>query len=210
MRTPKSTSLNLLLAVVLVSLSLASANSHQALAAAPLAEIGEGNPKAPIVLHEFVSLTCSHCADFYKETLPAIEQNYVNSGKVRLVVHDFPLDGVALKASALVRCLPAQQALPFIKTLFQNQANWAFVQNPEDQLVRYAGFSGLSPEKAKACLNDKQTMDLITNAQETYQAQYEIHATPTFVANETTIQGARPFDEFANTFESILKKQDKK
>src|SRR5262249_31135009 len=72
-----------------------------------------GKADAPVTVEEFVSLTCSHCADFYTNILPELEKNYVETGKVKFILRDFPLDGLALKAAALARCMPEEQYYPF-------------------------------------------------------------------------------------------------
>ncbi len=116
---------------------------------APLPERSLGKADAPITVDEFVSLTCSHCADFYMHTLPEIEKKYVDSGKVRIVFHDFILDGVGLRAAQLARCMPEEQFFPFINMLYNHQVEWAGNANPQAILTSYAKLGGLPEDKAK-------------------------------------------------------------
>ncbi|MDE2029955.1 MAG: thioredoxin domain-containing protein, partial [Alphaproteobacteria bacterium] len=112
-----------------------------------------GNPNAPVRVDEFVSLTCPHCAEFYNDTLPKLEPAYIKTGKVKFVLHDFPIDGPSLKAAALARCMPKDEYFPFIEVLYKNQAVWAYGGgNPDDHLVDYAKLGGMTGKQARACL----------------------------------------------------------
>ena len=83
---------------------------HPALQAAPadleaaLSEMSIGSKDAPVTMYEYSSLTCPHCAVFHSDTLPRIKEAYIDTGKLRLVYFDFPLDDLALAGSMLARC----------------------------------------------------------------------------------------------------------
>ncbi len=166
-----------------------------------------GSPSAPVRVDEFVSLTCSHCADFYVQTLPELEKRYVETGKVKFIMHDFPLDGISLKAAAVARCMPTDEYFPFIKTLYQTQMQWAFSKtDPEATLIQYAKLGGLSEEKAKACVKDKDLQNAILTERTTATSKYQVEATPTFVINDgvETLHGAEKAETFARIFDKIL------
>jgi protein-disulfide isomerase len=166
-----------------------------------------GKADAPIKVEEFVSLTCSHCAEFYESTLPELEKRYIDTGKVRFIMRDFPLDGVGLKAAAIARCMPADEYYPFIKTLYAAQMTWAFGGgNPETNMIRYAKLGGLSEDKAKACANDTALQNAIIAERTDATTKYKIEATPTFVINDgaETISGAQKADAFAVLFDRLL------
>jgi protein-disulfide isomerase len=170
-----------------------------------------GNKDAPVTMEEFVSLTCSHCAEFYTKVLPELQTRYIDTGKVKLVMRDFPLDGVALKAAALARCMPENQFHPFIKVLYANQAQWAFGGGADQQLIQYAKLGGLPGDKAQACLNDSAMMDAIAAGREAAVSKYNIQSTPTFVLNGgvSRISGARPVSDFATEIDALLAKHGK-
>jgi protein-disulfide isomerase len=165
-----------------------------------------GDPKAPVTVEEFISLTCPHCADFYIKTLPELEERYVKTGKVKFILRDFPLDGAALKASTIARCMPEEQFYPFITILYQNQTSWALLPTPETQIMQYARLGGLSEEKAKACLKDTQLQDAIVAERTSAADKYNIEATPTFVINNGAekLSGAQTVDAFAAVFDRLL------
>src|SRR5207253_3248039 len=110
-----------------------------ALAAAPLAaraqgadprlsERGIGRPDAPVKVIEFFSLTCSHCAAFHREVFPTVKKELVDTGAIRLIWRDFPLDQVALTAAAVARSLPPERYEGFVSALFASQDRWAFTR----------------------------------------------------------------------------------
>ena len=167
-----------------------------------------GKADAPVVVEEYVSLTCSHCAEFYNKTLPELEPKYVDTGKVKFILRDFPLDGTALKAAVLARCMPEDMFYPFVKTVYKNLKEWATGENPEKTLIQYARLGGLSEDKAKACLADKSLQDAVLAERTTATEKMKIEATPTFIINygAEKIEGGKTAAEFAAVLDRVLAK----
>jgi protein-disulfide isomerase len=165
-----------------------------------------GNIDAPVTVEEYISLTCPHCAEFYLTTLPELEKRYVDTGKVKFILRDFPLDGTALKAATIARCMPEEQFYPFITILYQTQTSWALLPNPESQIMQYARLGGLSEDKAKACLKDTKLQDAIVTERTDAAQKYNIESTPTFVMNNGAekISGAVSIDAFSSLFDRLL------
>lgn len=165
-----------------------------------------GKADAPITVEEYVSLTCSHCATFYNDILPELEKRYVNSGKVKFILRDFPLDGTALKAAAVARCMPEDEFYPFVKILYKNQANWAFNGQADTVLIQYAKLGGLNQDRAKACMTDTKTQDALIAGRTASAEKQHIEATPTFIINNgvEVLKGAQPVDVFAKVFDRLL------
>ena len=118
-----------------------SANAEVATVEQALSEMSIGSADAPVTLHEYSSLTCPHCATFHAEALPQIKKNYVDTGKVRIVFHDFPLDNLALAAVALARCAGPKRNVEFFDMLYQTQADWSRSDQPQAALT--AGRNGV-------------------------------------------------------------------
>jgi protein-disulfide isomerase len=164
-----------------------------------------GKADAPVTVEEFISLTCPHCAEFYNDVLPELEKRYVDSGKVRFILRDFPLDGPALKAATIARCMPEDEFYPFISVLYKSQQAWALAPNPEQIMMQYAKLGGLSEEKAKACLQDTKLQDAIVAERTDASQKLEIKATPTFLINgKEKIEGGRSANDFAAIFDRLL------
>ena len=166
-----------------------------------------GKADAPVKVDEFVSLTCTHCADFYVNVLPKLEAKYVDSGKVKFVMHDFPIDGLSLKAAAVARCMPEDEFFPFVKTLYATQDSWAFAAgSPEGNLIQTAKLGGLDGDKAKACADDEKLQKEILDERTVAADKFNIGATPTFVLNDgaETIKGAQGPEVFSAAFDRLL------
>ena len=165
-----------------------------------------GRADAPVTVEEYVSLTCSHCAEFYNVTLPDLEKRYVETGKVRFILRDFPLDGTALKAAILARCMPEDEYYPFIKVLYKGQSDWILSKEPEKIITQYAKLGGLSQEKADACLANTQLQDAVIAERTNASEKLNIESTPTFIINGgvETLKGAQPAEAFSKVFDSLL------
>src|SRR5262245_59474582 len=83
-----------------------------------------GNAEAPVTIVEYASMTCSHCANFHNTVLPAIKEKYIDTGKVKLVFREFPLEERAARASMMARCAGDGKSLPLISILFSKQDEW--------------------------------------------------------------------------------------
>ncbi|MDD3182039.1 MAG: DsbA family protein [Alphaproteobacteria bacterium] len=168
-----------------------------------------GKDTAPVTIIEYASLTCSHCATFYSTIMPEIEKHYIDTGKVRFIYRDFPLDAYGLHAATLAHCMPAEQFYPFIKILFKNLGTWIRAPKHEEVLIKYAEMAGLPSEKATSCINDTKMMDELIAVQTNAVSKYDIEATPTFIINdgEEKIVGARSFEDFSKIIDAHLAKK---
>ena len=87
----------------------AQANVGELMAPSTLPERGLGDPKAPVTIVEYASMTCSHCATFHVNTYPAMKERYITPGRVYYVLREFPLDPLAAAAFMLARCAAGDQ-----------------------------------------------------------------------------------------------------
>ena len=163
------------------------------------AERSSGSPNAKVTVMEFFSLTCTHCASFSRETMPEIEKNLVQPGKVRFVYRDFPLDQVALTAAMVARYLPPAQYFPFITALFATQDRWAFARgvNSTDELWKLAALAGMSRETFDKAVADNALRTWILQQQQADQDRWKIDSTPSFVINGQKYSGEMSYDAFS-------------
>ncbi|TAH36052.1 MAG: DsbA family protein [Alphaproteobacteria bacterium] len=165
-----------------------------------------GNPKAPVAIVEYASLTCPHCAHFHKEILPEIKKNYVDTGLVKLIFRPFPFDGIALKGSIMAYCLPEAQFYPFIDAIYSSQEEWVRGNNPEAELKKIARLAGLTEEKYKECSGEKSALNKqILETRMKAEKELGISSTPTFLIGGEKIEGAKPFEEFKAVLDNQLK-----
>ena len=152
-----------------------------------------GRPDAPVSVIEFYSLTCSHCADFSHETFPRVKSEFIDTGKLRYVFSDFPLDQVALMAAMVARSLPAERYEPFIGALLASQDRWAFARgvDPVEELAKMAALAGMSRETFNKAIADDDLKTWIIKRQDEAQKTYGIDSTPNFVFNGKVVKDRR-------------------
>ena len=172
----------------------------------PLPELVLGKEDAPITVVEYASMTCGHCANFHNKVLPAIKEKYVDSGKVRFIMREFPLDKLAVAASMLARCAGGEKTFPLISALFAKQDEWAFVRsNPVPELFKLAKQAGFTQESFDKCLTDQTLMDDIVKIRSRAADSFGVGSTPTFFINGKKMTGAPTIEEFEKAFAPLLK-----
>ena len=163
-----------------------------------------GKLDAPIKFIEFVSMTCSHCADFHINTLPEIKKKYIDSGKLRLELRDFPLDGLALRASAMARLIDPNKYYKFVDMLFKKQKKWSRSGNPINELKKLGRLAGLEKTKIDIAIDDISVLEAIFKMRQQAEKKYNIQSTPSFVINEQYfLSGNLSVEKFEETFKKI-------
>lgn len=163
-----------------------------------------GKPDAPVSATEWFSLTCPHCARFARDTMPQVQSQLIDTGKLQLIFGDFPLDQVALTAVMVARYLPPERYWPFCEALLASQDRWAFARNVNstEELAKMAALAGLSRETFDKAIADVQLRDWILKQQDEASKVYKVDSTPTFVFNGPAEKnhresGEQSYDAFA-------------
>lgn len=165
-----------------------------------------GNPNAPILVEEFSSLTCPHCAFFHKSIFPKIKEKYIDTGKVRWVIRGFPLNEPALRAEMVARCAPNDQYMKLIDFMYENQPKWAFTDNPMGTLSIMLRVAGVTNNVFEACANNTELETAMIGKIEKAATDHQINSTPTFVLDgQKTISGAGTFVGFSYDLDAILR-----
>ena len=163
-----------------------------------------GRLDAPIKFIEFVSMTCSHCADFHINTLPKIKKKYIDSGKLRLELRDFPLDGLALRASAMARLIDPNKYYKFVDMLFKKQEKWSRSENPINELKKLGRLAGLEKTKIDIAIDEISVLEAIFKMRQQAEKKYNVQSTPSFVINEQYfLSGNLSVEKFEETFKKI-------
>jgi len=170
----------------------------------PLPEMGMGNPKAPITIINYSSLTCGHCAQFHTDVLPKIEEKYIKPGLVRIIFRDYPGDQVSINAHRLAWCKGEIKYLDFVKLLYSTQEKWLSASDPLASLKSIALQNGISAKQFEACLKDQELLDKIIQLRLEGQKKYNITATPTIIINAKIYPRALSFDEFEDIIKPLL------
>ncbi len=166
--------------------------------------LGPANAKVTIV--EFASMTCPHCAAFNAEVFPKIKAAYIDTGKIRYVFREFPLDIKAAAGSMLARCIAKDDSAKYftvIDLLFKQQADWV-MKNTTDTLSRIGKQAGLSQQQIDDCLKDQALLDKIAADQKYAAEVLKVDSTPTFFVNGEKIKGETSFEEFQKKIDPLL------
>ncbi|KWT69849.1 Periplasmic thiol:disulfide interchange protein DsbA [Hyphomicrobium sulfonivorans] len=172
-----------------------------------LPDLAIGPDDAKVTVVEYASMTCGHCATFTNNVWPDFKKKYIDSGKVRYVFREFPLDNLAAAASMLARCAGNDKALPMIEVLFEKQNEWAFGEgNPVPRLFEIAKQAGFTQESFDKCLTDQKLLDDITAGRTRASEVFGVSATPTFYVNGKKLEGGNTMDKFDAAIEPLLEK----
>lgn len=145
-------------------------------------ETYEGSPDAPIVLIEYASLTCPHCAAFHREGYPLLKP-FIEAGQLAYVHRDFPLDGVAYRAALAARCLQGEDYFAAIEALYENQRDWRGGGSEDELAVEISSLTGQSVEEYKACVGDQTNQQTIIERYNTAVEDLGVDGTPRIFIN---------------------------
>ena len=173
----------------------------------PLGDMVLGADNAPVTIIEYASMTCSHCADFHNKTYPKLKERYIDTGKVRFIMREFPLDPLAAGAFMLARCAgkdDKNKYFAMVETLFHQQRDW-LVQRPLDPLKAIAKQAGFSEQTFEQCLANQQVLNGIEQVRQRAAEKLGVNSTPTFFINGKIQRGAISIEELDKQIESYLK-----
>lgn len=202
---------SLLAATALATMLPATGALAQSFSAADLLRPGTlpekvvGKADAPVTIIEYSSMTCGHCATFHTDTYPKLKSQYIDTGKVRFIYREFPLDNAAMAASMVARCMPEANFYPMVDALFTAQRQWAFTNDPYSSLLTFARQAGFTQESFDACLKNQSLLDGLSAQRARGSKEFGIDSTPTFFINGKKQRGALSFDEFAKLIDPLIK-----
>ncbi len=172
-----------------------------------LPDMALGPANATVTITEFASMTCPHCAFFNETVFPKIKSEYIDTGKIRYIFREFPLDIKAAAGSMLSRCIAKDDATKYFAVtdmLFRQQNDWV-MKNTTETLTRIGKQAGLSQQAVEACLKDQALLDKIAADQKYASEVLKVDSTPTFFINGEKIKGEASFEEFDKRIKPLLK-----
>ncbi|MGO4831350.1 DsbA family protein [Rhizobiaceae sp. 2RAB30] len=168
-----------------------------------LPEKALGKDDAPVTIVEYASMTCPHCAHFHEQTLPELKTKYIDTGKVRLILREFPFDPRAEAGFMLARC-SNDNYFAMVDVLFKQQQGWAAAQDAKSALLQIAKLAGFSQESFEACLTDQKLLDEVRAVLERGAKDFGVDSTPTFFINGGRYPGALSIAELSAIIDPLL------
>ena len=172
-----------------------------------LPDMALGPADAKVTITEYASMTCPHCAAFNADVFPKIKAEFIDTGKVRYIFREFPLDIKAAAGSMLSRCIANGDAAKYFAVtdlLFKTQSDWV-MKNTAESLARIGKQAGLTQEQVEACLKDQSLLDKIAADQKYASEVLKVDSTPTFFINGEKIKGETSIEEFEKRINPLLK-----
>jgi protein-disulfide isomerase len=170
----------------------------------PDGDVVLGSEKAPVTIIEYASMTCPHCAHFSATTFPELQKRYIDTGKVRFIFREFPLDALAAAGFMLARCAGKDKFMPIVETLFAKQADWV-VREPIEPLKSIAKQFGFTEESFNQCLANQKVLNAIEEVRDRAVKKLGVNSTPTFFVNGKKLVGDVTMEQMAKEIEPYVK-----
>ena len=183
----------------------ATVNVGELMAEGALPDIVQGEANAPITIVEYASMTCSHCAAFANNVYPTLKSKYIDTGKAKYILREFPLDPLATAGFMLARCAGDKREA-MVELLFAQQKNWAFVEKPLDGLANIVKQTGMSQESFEKCLKDQALYDKVNMVRDRGAEKFGVNATPTFFINGKRVSGEMTVEQLEKEITPLLPK----
>jgi protein-disulfide isomerase len=172
--------------------------------AGPLEEMVLGSANAPVTVIEYASMTCGHCANFAVKTFPELKSKYIDTGKVRFIFREFPLDPLAAAGFMLARCAGGtDKYFAIVDTLFHQQKDWV-VQQPLAPLKAIAKQAGFTEQSFETCLADQKLLENLEKVRQRASDVLKVNSTPTFFINGKVHRGDIPLAELEKQIQAAL------
>jgi protein-disulfide isomerase len=200
-------------ALALIAVSWASKAGAQGVTAAQIAQpvklpdIAIGSAKAPVTITEYASMSCVHCAAWGENVFPMLRSRYIDTGKVRFVFREFPLDLKAAGGSMLARCIAkgdAEKYLAVVESLYKQLD--AFIARTTQTMILIGKLNGMSEEEVKACATDQTLLEKLKADGHYALTTLKVESTPTFFVNGQVLKGAMSFEELEAIIKPLLKR----
>lgn len=165
-----------------------------------------GKADAPVTVVEYASMTCPHCAAFHSQTWPQLKSNYVDTGKIRFIFREYPLDPVAMAASMLARCATDDKYYDMIDLFFDHQREWAYTDKPLEGLQNMAKQAGFTQMSFEACLTNQKLLDELNATKDRAFKEFGVNSTPTFFINGQKLTGEQSIEAFSKAIDEAAAK----
>jgi protein-disulfide isomerase len=171
--------------------------------AGPLGDRVLGSPSAPLTVYEFASLTCPYCRAFHASTFPQVRKQYIDTGKIRWVLREFPIGRSSGTAWIVTRCMPEQKQLALYERFLAEQASWVSQEVRPDAIFAVAAKEGMTRGEFDNCLANQSIEQGLAWVKERGRT-LGVSGTPTFFFGEQKFRSNMTFDEFKAIVDPML------
>ena len=192
-------------AAATASLATPPAPIDRLMTIAPLPDLVQGSPSASITIIEYASTTCSHCAVFHETTWPELKAKYIDSGRAKFILREFPLDPLATASFMLARCAGSDKRDLWVDLFFSQQKTWAFGDRPVEALLAMAERIGMSRTDSENCMKNQDLYAQISQSRERAAVAFNIDSTPTFFVNGRRLRGELALSDFDRVIDPLSK-----
>ena len=178
---------------------------EQLMSVGPLPDIVQGSANAPATIIEYASMTCTHCAAFHETTWPELKAKYIDSGRAKFILREFPLDPLATAGFMLARCAGTDKRNLLVDQLFSQQKTWAFVEKPVEPLLGLVKQVGMAETDFETCLKNQDLYEQVDQSRERAAEAFNIDSTPTFFVNGRKLVGELALSDFDKLLDETAK-----
>lgn len=169
-----------------------------------LPDMAWGRPDAPVTLIKYASLTCPYCKQFHATVFPELKRAYIDTGKVRFVIREFPIGRTSGNATIALRCAPPEKYLDLYGRFLAQQASWVSQEVRLDAIYAVAKQVGMSRERFDACLKDAALIDGLKWVKDRGRT-LGIIGTPNFFLQARLVKKVLAWPELRDMIETELK-----
>lgn len=130
--------------------------------ASALPEMAQGNAAAPVTIVQYASLTCPHCRNFHETTYPVLKREFIDTGKVRYILREFPIGKQSGNATIALRCAKPDKYFDLYGRFMKQQASWVSQEVRLEPIYAVAKQAGVTPAEWEACLKDQKLIGALT------------------------------------------------
>jgi len=160
----------------------------------PLGDRVLGKATAPITIIEYASLTCPHCRAYHRDVFPRVKREFIDTGKVRYIIREFPIGRTAGTAAIITRCAPAEKNLFYTEQFLSRQPEWVSQEVRPDAIYAVAKAGGMTRETFDKCLTNQTIIDGLTEVKQRGR-KFGVIGTPTLFVNGQKAQGTVTFEQ---------------
>ncbi len=154
----------------------------------PLPENTWGRADAPVTLVQYASMTCQHCRKFHADVYPELKRQFIDTGKVRYILREFPIGKSSGTATIAMRCAPPEKYMALYGKFMEQQGNWVSQEVRTDQIMKVAAQVGITGEQFDACLKNQDMVAKLNQIKDRGR-QLGVIGTPNFFINARLVKG---------------------